>query len=123
MKNPNAKNVVHLFLHNNVPVHFFRKRIKFDAILEKWKTKTVYRLYLANRKSHVQNQNTELSSVYLSTINILYIFPVNALLSTPSWKNGGRKRFNAYITLKKSSPTKTPEPRHMKFEEYIPFWT
>src|SRR5277367_1086885 len=42
----------------------------------------------------------ELSTVYLSTINILYIFPIHALLSTPSWKNCGRKRFNAYITLR-----------------------
>ncbi len=55
------------------------------AILEKW---------LLTRTWKIQMQ--KLSYVYFPTIKILYIFPVNALLLTPSWKNGGRKRFNAY---------------------------
>ena len=41
VKNPNAKVVVRLFPYNKDSVHFPRKRITSDAILEKWRTKTV----------------------------------------------------------------------------------
>src|SRR5277367_2423399 len=34
---------------------------KMAAILGKWRTKTVLRLYLANRKSHMKNSNTKIS--------------------------------------------------------------
>ena len=35
------------------------KILRATAILEKWRSKTVLRLYLANRKSHVKNANTK----------------------------------------------------------------
>src|SRR5277367_5732258 len=39
VKNPNTKIIVHPILHNTGSIHFFRKCINFDAILEKWWTK------------------------------------------------------------------------------------
>ena len=57
----------------------------------------------------MQIQN--LQHVYFSTITFIQSFPINALFSTPSLKNGGRKRFNAYISRTGSRMNKIPNTK------------
>src|SRR5277367_650850 len=59
-------------------------------------------------KSHMKIQIQKLSSILFSTITVLYIFPVNALVSTPSWKNAERKRFNAYYHINQNHAQPKP---------------
>jgi len=80
------------------------------AILEKWRMKTVLRLYLSNRKSHVKNSKEKISlrlflhnkaSVHFSRKRI----SIDAIL-----ENCWQKQFNAYYYLIYAQP----KPLHLE---------
>src|SRR5277367_1180100 len=72
---------------------------KIAAILEKWRTKTVLRLYLANRKLHVKNSNTKISLRLFIHKKASVHFPRKRITFDAILENGLRKQFNAYYLI------------------------